>query len=199
MNPNLRRVVAATSVVFALSLAAAPAQAELQSRVDQTGDVWQFNNNATGTSDQFIAAPDQTDGDVTSTNFNYAEHELRFVTKFVELKKKGEIVFSARVRTNEGRHFDVEMEAPRKHPQGVTHLYRMRDDKPVKCKMRSAVDYTAFKVTVGVPRGCLSAPRWVQATTADWRMLNAGQDLFIDNPQNAKARPTGWTQRLHRG
>jgi hypothetical protein len=75
----------------------------------------------------------------------------------------------------------------------------MRDGKPLKCKVRSAVDYTSFKVTVGVPRGCLSAPRWVQATTYDLRAFRTGQRLFVDNPQNAKAEPTGWTQRLHRG
>jgi hypothetical protein len=39
----------------------------------------------------------------------------------------------------------------------------------------------------------------VQATTYDLRAFRTGQRLFVDNPQNAKAEPTGWTQRLHRG
>jgi hypothetical protein len=82
--------------------------------------------------------------------------------RYVELTRNPDLsapIF--RLRTNEHKERSVQV-FPGTRTRPSTAMMINGRGQVVRCRMRTSVQIVANKVTLGVPRKCLSQPRWVR-------------------------------------
>ena len=62
--------------------------------------------------------------------------------------------------------------------------------------MSHDIDYATGVVRLRTPRSCLDRPRWIRVAVTG--QLTTPEQVFVDNPQNQEALPSGLTRRLYR-
>ena len=72
--------------------------------------------------------------------------------------------------TNEGIRRTVYVVARPGHWAGIDFTVRGLNGVPVRCAVKHSIDYLHNVLTIGIPRRCISRPRWVRvAGTSGWR------------------------------
>lgn len=161
MNIIARRLAAvAGAAVLGLSIAA-PAQAQKWSRVDARGDVTVSTNcDASGCTDS--VDPALAEPDVLRVVGTHAPRKVKVFATYADLTAANGRLHILRVVTNEGvrRRVELGTEDGRVVTKG---LYADRTGRKVACAgLGHKVDYAANTVSLSIPRGCLSKPRWVR-------------------------------------
>jgi hypothetical protein len=155
------KIVRTLALVLATSTAVLlPAQAFADSTIhrDATKDMISFNFE---TGDE-APAPDRADGDIRGISATHAARKVLITVRFVEWTRDPDIAIPLfRLRTNENQRRDVlVMPGTRTQPSQAIMINGRGNE--VRCHMTTSVQIVANKVTLGVPRKCISQPRWVQ-------------------------------------
>jgi hypothetical protein len=196
----VRRALITSAAVALLGAAGtSAASAQRLATPDGTGDVWQLSSDSTTPTQ----APDQTNGDITSTVVRYAK-KVHLRIAMVDLKRTGQngvVLMGSDVRTSAGKHYSVSMIGSYGHWRGQTELDNGRG-KPVKCHVTGQFDYTANTGVVKIPGGCLGNPRWVRlggpgvGTSTD--LFSQTGSFYFDDALDPGYQGTNWTGRIHR-
>lgn len=118
------------------------------------------------------AAPTQAESDVRTTRTTHGARNLRMVMSFRELTRTGDWTLHVfEIVTNEGVRREVDVEAGPGAWIGRTHFTDARG-RSHKCAVTRFIDYDNNRVTVTVPRSCLSQPRWVRVGMGEARVDN---------------------------
>lgn len=108
---------------------------------------------------------------------------------------------AVRIRTNTGLWRVASVVADRGAEagwRGDTDLFRRRG--PVECAMTHSLNYATNVARLRIPRACLGALRWVQATVvSSWIPGGRASAFFYDNAHDEGFRFNVWTRRLRRG
>lgn len=153
-------LVVATSTVVLL-----PAQAFADSTIhrDATRDMVSFNLDSD--EETPTPAPDRSDGDIRGVSATHAPRKVLITVRYVEWTRNPDLsapIF--RLRTNENQLRQVQVfPGTRTRPSRAFMINGRGQD--VRCRMTTSVQIVANKVTLGIPRKCLSRPRWVQVGT----------------------------------
>ena len=193
----LRRLLSLAVLGLTLAGTTVVAQAETVTVLDKRGDMWE----GTG---PIVRAPQEKRGDVRRTSITHAERALLIRMRFVELQPKTPMyIFAVDLRTNTGLHRSVGLFAGRLRglggPKGRTHFYR-RNGQDADCAITHNVDWRNNTLRIRVPRSCLEASRWVQASASSH--VIAGSEAtrtFDDHAHNDRLRDWTWTKRVHHG
>ena len=165
---------------------------------DQAHDVVKFDD----ASDSDVGTPDpgRVNGDIVHTKMWHSANRVGIKASFADLKRsgafrvdimqietnegltRGAIVFSGTDFTSHRWRGDAELEKP----NGDT----------VRCHLSHSVDYEANFVTIGIPRSCLSSPKWVRlgfgvATIGDDESTEWADDALIDGSVGEDLAMTG--------
>ena len=194
-----RALVAAVTlaaVPASLALAAAPASAASLEVVDATGDMKTFNQDPE--SDAFwVAAPEQSDGDVKSVVFAHAAKRVTITARFVELEPTGQFAFAARMRDQNGKKHQLLVESTPRNRDGKAELAKYNSEEKVACNVTHMIDFERNLVRVAFPRTCIGNPRTLEFTAANYRQVN--RSFFIDNPHNTRPSTNVWTAKVRQG
>lgn len=166
--------------------------------VDARGDMWKDD----GSRERPQRAPRQESADIRRVAVNHAQRAIIVRTKFVQLRRTGAFtLMMVRVRTNAGLVRFATLGVGRVTEsgwRGEAELTR-RDGRVVECEMGHDVNYATNVARLRIPRTCLNAPRWVQATVASVHATGGRRFTFyFDNAHNEGFRSNGWTKRLRR-
>lgn len=125
---------------------------------DSTGDVTWFS---TGTN--LVSDPSRDIGDVTRTVLANRDKNVTAKITFAELKKvaRSSLRMSLKIRTNESLSRVIMVTAKDGVWAGKTKITTSAGT-PVTCDVSTTIRYDTKKITVRVPRSCLSNPKWVQ-------------------------------------
>jgi len=157
------KIVRTLALVLATSTAVLlPAQAFADSTIhqDATKDMVSFNLDSED--DTPTPAPGRRDGDIRGISATHAARKVLVTVRYVELTRNPDFsipVFRMRTNENQLRHVEV-LPGTRTRPSRA-FMYNGRG-QGVRCRMTTSFQIVANKVTLGVPRTCLSHPRWVQ-------------------------------------
>lgn len=163
MNALARRLAPlAGAALLGLGLAA-PAQAQVYSRTDATGDVTvsTCTNTKLTTCNDALAAPGNHPDIVRSVSTHTASI-VRVKARFADLTTYGDRMYQLRVVTGAGRHVRLWVET---YGGKVVYkgLHRDSDDTKVTCSgLGYAADYTAKTVALTIPQSCLGNPSYVR-------------------------------------
>ncbi len=166
-------------VVAASTLVLLPAQAFADSTLhrDATRDMVSFNLDSE--EENPTPAPDRTDGDIRGVSATHAARKVLITVRYVEWTRNPDFALPVfRLRTNERKTRNVEvMPGTRTRPSRAI-MYNDRGQRS-RCHMTTSVQIVANKVTLGVPRKCLSHPRWVRVGTGILQLEEP--NLFLDD------------------
>jgi hypothetical protein len=179
------------------------AQARTWTHVDPRGDVVTIADDGT-----FEPAPNRVASDVIKARLRHTHHRVRVRVTLVDLVRNGDRIASyglgVLVRTSEGLQRLVTLEFA---PGGRTARVGVfnRNGVSVRCRgIRHAIEYRRNTVFVGVPRRCLSNPRWVRVGAVGTAQIadpndDLGTPLFDDALQDGFTPPSRLSPRLYRG
>lgn len=155
------KIVRTLALVLATSTAVLlPAQAFAGSTIhkDATKDMISFDWDT----EEETPAPDRAGGDIRGISATHAARKVLVTVRFVEWTRNPDIALPMfRLRTNENQTRHV-MVFPGTRTQPSRAMMLNGRGREVRCRMTTSVQIVANKVTLGVPRKCLSQPRWVQ-------------------------------------
>lgn len=160
---RLLRMTVPAAVAAALALGAPTAEAKTLRHSDRVHDLVKFDENAGSQT----ADPGHVNGDVVSFKMWHSDTRVGIRVKFSELKRTGMLRGDLlHIVTNEGVKRDAQVIAGTADMaphawRGDAELDRPNGDR-VRCAVSHSIDYAANVVQIGVPRSCLSAPRWVR-------------------------------------
>ena len=207
-KPRLLAPLLALLLGVAVCITASPASAQSVDRPDPRRDVSRIDQN-TG---EGTAAPGRTNGDIVRTVFRHKKHRIRIRIGFVDLKRSfGALFIDVFVNTNEGVHREGVIAVDREDSgdpwRGVSWLDN--GDEQLRCNVHHSLDYQHNVAILGVPRRCLSHPRWVRigADARTWPPYPSDPDAvfygFEDNAlqRNGADMPDEppYSRRLFRG
>ena len=184
----------------ALVLTAPAASATTLHHKDQAHDVVRFDDD----SDVSTPDPGRVNGDIVHVKMWHSANRVGIKASFADLKRSGAFrmdilqivtnegltrdatVFSGTDFTNHEWRGDVDLEKP--------------NGESVKCHVSHSVDYEADVLTIGVPRSCLSSPKWVRlgfgvATIGDDESTEWADDALIDG---SVAQDLAMTDKIYR-
>jgi hypothetical protein len=159
IRPVLVSAAAAALTIVPLTAASAATYRH----TDTTKDLVSMDLSSTSSSGSLTPAPDATEPDVKSLKVVHGARQVTATMQFADLTKTSDLaVYEVEVRTDEKQKRVVDLMAAPKHWGGQT-TFSSATGAPLKCQgLTHAIDYAANKVTVVIPRACLSKPRWVQ-------------------------------------
>jgi hypothetical protein len=155
---KIARTLALTLATSTALLLPTQAFADSTLHRDATKDMISFNFET----DEEAPAPDRTDGDIRGLSATHAARKVLITVRFVEWIRHPDMAIPVfRLRTNENQRRDVQVRpGTRTRPSKAFMINGRGED--VRCHMTTSVQIVANKVTLGIPRKCLSRPRWVQ-------------------------------------
>jgi len=161
------KIVRTLALVLATSTAVLlPAQAFADSTIhrDATKDMISFNFEDEEAEEEPapVPAPERADGDIRGVSATHAVRKVLVTVRYVEWTRNPDLsapIF--RFRTNENQLRDVQVFPGTRTRPSMAFMINGRGQE-VRCRMTTSVQIVANKVTLGVPRKCLSQPRWVQ-------------------------------------
>ena len=166
------------ALVLATSLAVLlPAQAFADSTIhrDATKDMISFSFE----NEEEVPAPDRSDGDIRGISATHAVRKVLITVRFVEWTRRPDMAIPLfRLRTNENQLRDVLVRPGTRTRPSMAFMTNWRGEE-VRCRMTTSVQIVANKVTLGVPRKCLSRPRWVQVGAGV--VTFEDPDIFVDD------------------
>jgi hypothetical protein len=192
-------------LLLAGALVAIPSTAEAQMYVhqDARGDMDETSKSG------WPAAPEQVNGDIIRMRAWHTAKRVRVRLVFAELKPGSDVWVAAHFRfwTNEHVVRDVHLEAYPGHWKGTIWMTRFRDGAQVRCSTHWAFDFAQNVVVFGLPRRCLSQPRWVQISAASSTAVWDGQGMawppsYADNAQRTNLATSNYlnpSPRIFRG
>ena len=151
-------------IVLAVILHPTEVQARSVTDSDPRGDlvnIWALSYDEGGVPE---TSPRQAKGDIVSVRLRHRTNRIRVRVTFAELRRAGTTGFFGvlGVRTNEGirrqvwfstsREFNWKQETYMQRPSGMT----------VRCPIHHTLDSVNDMLVLGIPRACVSRPRWVQ-------------------------------------
>ena len=168
--PGARLVLRMVVIDLAVVLIAPPTAAQAGSvvRPDPRGDVVKVGPGWAGPQGGYEVnpAPDRRRGDITRTRLQHTANRVRIRLTFADLRRQGALLdVNARVWTNEGVLHYVSLYA--RPGQWAGKVFMRSEGATSRCKVRHSVDYADNRVTISIPRACLSRPRWVQIAVSD--------------------------------
>jgi hypothetical protein len=171
-------IIRTLALVLATSTAVLlPAQAFADSTIhrDATKDMISFNFE----NEEELPAPDRSDGDIRGISATHAVRKLLITVRFVEWTRRPDMAIPIfRLRTNENQLRDVLVRPGTRTRPSMAFMTNGRGEE-VRCRMTTSVQIVANKVTLGVPRKCLSRPRWVQVGAGI--VTFEDPDIFVDD------------------
>lgn len=179
---------------MALALSTPAAQAQELTLSDGTRDVWVSSTDSPG----FTHVDSSKHADIRWVQVRHGATGVVLTAKLVELTKQGaEVAFFVQFRTNTGLRRDARLSG-RLGDRSGSVTFTSRTGQPLKCTIAHKIDYAANTMMVSVPRGCLNSPRYVEFRSETSWMNDSTYKVFIDNPHNAKAEFTGWSNHVLR-
>ena len=169
VSPRLIRSITVLALAMAALLVALPVAAHARYLVheDAREDVVEIVAD--------LPAPDQANGDIASIRFRHTETRVQVRVRFADLQRAWIQETEVLLMTNEGVKRRVAVAFGSGSWAGTARLYA-RTGVQLRCAIYRTVDYSENVLTIGLPRTCLSRPRWVQFgarhTTQPWP-LNA--------------------------
>ncbi len=138
-----------------------------------------------------VAVPTRAEGDVLASGVTHRPRRVIVAMRFAEMSTTTlEVGHQFRIRTNEGKVRIVSVGAGPQRLGGNTELTRGRGGE-VRCRMTTALDYAQNRLTVSIPRRCLSSPRWVQVSFESLTMEYG--NFYTDDGQSGA--PLYWSGR----
>lgn len=205
MNKALVRAALVTSTLAAVLLPVSPASAATLAIADATGDVWRSDFDfATGEETEPQPAGSPVNADLTRTVVKHSARKVVLTARYADLQKQAHrFAFAVQLRTNEGVRREIGVETFSREGWGGT-AYFGSPKRELRCQgMNHGIDYATEKVTVAVPRACLSRPRWVQVRAVAVAFDDTTRDQFVsyfDNGHDESAdEPTAWSGKVRRG
>jgi hypothetical protein len=157
---SLVRALLALLLGGIMGLLPGPAYGQSVDRPDPRGDVSRVDPDTEDTT----AAPARTNGDIIRTVFRHKAQRIRIRVGFADLRRSfGALYITAFVNTNEGRHREAVIAVDRAENdpwRGISWLDN--GDEVVRCWVHHSLDYEHNVAIIGIPRSCLSRPRWVR-------------------------------------
>jgi len=179
----------------ALALSTPATQAQELTNSDGTNDVWVASVDSAG----FTRAPGSNHADVTSVVLRHGAKRVVLTAKLAELTKRGaEVVLLGQFRTNTGLLRDAMLFGQVGIRSGYVE-FSNRTGKAVLCDIAHKIDYAANTMMMSVPRSCLNNPSYVEFRSQTSWVTSTYEQVYVDNPHNAKAEFTGWSNRVSRG
>lgn len=180
---RLTSALGALTIATALVLVPGSSQAEVKAHTDATGDVF-VSPESDGAGENFTPAPDRVEGDVTGVRVAHRANKVKLTLRYRELSRTGFAnIHSFRIRTEKVVR-DVTVFGITGHWRGEAEMSTARG-RTVSCALSHTIDYATNRVTVLVPRSCLSNPRWVRVGAAGIGIDDDGNTYADD------ARSTG--------
>ena len=195
--PLSRATLASAAALAAVLVPVGAASAESLTVNDQVGDTWL--DDYSGDVETYTPSGSWTNDDLVRTVVRHGDRRVVVKAKYADLKRSADpLILVVRLRTNESLKRDVAVETV-SSPRGSV-MFAKHSGADVKCTgLTHDVDYDADRVTVSVPRSCLSNPRWVQATVGAVAMTDE-YHVHVDNGHNTgHHEPNTWTARIRRG
>ena len=157
-------------------------------------------------------APDATEPDVTSIKVVHGARKVSVTMLFADLTRKPAMAeYAVEVRTNEKELRIADVSASSGHWKGHATLQSRKGDE--KCAgLTHAIDYDKNSVSIGIPRSCLSNPRWIQVaamamdvvmtttTSPDGSQSTSTTTAYLDDAQSSTFRQREtWSPRIKKG
>ena len=201
MSPVRGRLVRSLTVLaLAVPLVATPtaAQAKYLRHADTRGDIVREGSNST-----LFPAPNIVNGDILTSRLRHTDTTVLIALRFADLRRMGDwLQPHATVLTNEGIRRTVYVVARPGRWAGIDFMVRRLNGAPVRCALKHSIDYLHNVLTVGIPRRCLSRPRWVRvAATSGWR--SSEKYVYWDDAQADAMPPAShgltYSGRIYKG
>jgi len=194
MTVATRRTAAvAVCAATALALFAPAAHAQELTRSDGTGDVWVSSGAG------FTRAPGSKHADVIWVQIRHGATRVVLTAKLAELTKQGaEVGLIGQFRTNTGLRRDAMLTGQVGNRSGYVE-FRNLTGKLLTCDIARKIDYAANTMMMSVPRSCLNNPSYVEFRSQNSWVTSTYEQVYVDNPHNAKAEFTGWSNRVALG
>ena len=177
---------------MALALSTPAAQAQELTRSDRTNDVWVSSGAG------FTRAPGSKHADVTWVQLRHGARRVVLTAKLAELTKQGaEVGLLAQFRTSTGLLRDAMLFGQVGIRSGYVE-FSNRTGKPLACDISHKIDYAANTMMMSVPRSCLNNPSYVEFRSQSSWVTSTYEQVYVDNPHNAKAEFTGWSNHVLR-
>jgi hypothetical protein len=163
------KIVRTLALVVATSTAVlVPAQAFADSTIhkDATKDMISFNFDDEEEEEPApTPAPERSDGDIRGVSVTHAARKVLITVRYVEWTRNPDLSAPMfRLRTNEHKERTVQV-FPGTRTRASRAFMTTAYGDDVRCRMTTSVQIVANKVTLGIPRKCLSRPRWVRVGT----------------------------------
>lgn len=169
--------IATASFVGLATLVPADAYARSYTTPDPAHDVMSQFEGSAGSN----AAPTRTNGDVLASGVTHRPRRVIVAMRFAAMTQTThETVHQFGIRTNEGKTRIVWVWSAPGHWGGKTDMTRPGGGE-VNCRMTTALNYAQHRVSVSIPRRCLSSPRWVRVAMKSVTMENG--TYFTDDGQ----------------
>ena len=173
VRARLIRSVTVLALAVPLFAVATPTQAQRLDRMDPAGDVFTLADIEEGDDSYSVPAPDQLHSDIVSTRFRHTNKAVRVRVNFADLHRRkdpvtgrrpGDFRVWATVKTNEGigRVVEIAFNGPA-NPWTRPQMWSLKSvGKMIPCRINHYIDFVKDVVVLGIPRTCLSRPRWVR-------------------------------------
>lgn len=198
ITPLVRAALLAAALTATLLPGAA--SAATLATPDAVGDVWRSTYDQDTGEETVEPAGTQLNVDLERTVLRHTATRLVLVGSYAQLERSTNRFFLfSEVRTNEGIRRDLGVDTTMRWG-GTAFLMGPRGE--VRCPgLRHDIDYAADTVTVSVPRGCLSDPRWVQGRIGGFAFPEKGDgsEAYLDSASDDTADEPTWTPRVRRG
>lgn len=196
-----RTALALTVASAVISVASSPSAHAAALRIqDARGDM--FRDDAARPGGELRPAPRQRRGDIRATTIRHNHRRVVVRVKLAALRRRGDgSALSMRLRTDERRWRAVRLTVGRGQENGWrgTVYVARRNGRPVDCPTAHDVSYPRNVMVVRIPRSCLGAPRWVQATVISMYASRGATTFFYDNAHHDRANFATWSGRVRRG
>jgi hypothetical protein len=209
IRPALVAAAAATLTIVPLTAASAATYRH----TDTTQDLVSMDLSSTSPSSSLTPAPDATEPDVKSIRVSHGARQVAVTLQFADLTKTPYLaVYEVEVRTNEKQKRVVDLMAGAGHWRGQTQ-FTSGTGGTLKCQgLTHAIDYAGNKVTFGIPRACLSNPRWIEVaamaanevktttTPTDGSAPTTTDTVYFDDSQSRTfGMNESWSLRIRKG
>ncbi len=165
--------------------------------IDDRGDMWK----RLGRGDEATRAPHQRVGDINRTTITHAERAVIVRMRLTEVRRTLPMwAADVRLRTNANVFRQVTLTVGRSMG-GVRGTIEVRGRREViDCTVDHSIDTNANAadvVRLRIPRSCLDAARWVQASVVSAGVWGRNSAIYFDGAHGAQQRVNIWTRRIH--
>ena len=185
MNVLARAALILTITASATTGLASTASAQTVAHNDARGDVLAIElGSEHGPAPEPVVAPDETVGDILRTVVDHRLRKVVLSVKYVELDPADPITHYVSMVTDESVRRDILVMPDPERPQGELIVINGSGNGVPCIGLERRIDYTANTLRMVIPRGCLSAPRWVRVGVGATRFHEPhphSAQIFVDD------------------